>query len=233
MEKAICQICREEKDLSEVRPGRAVRGGIREIIKKDFPGWTDTGFICLADLNRYRTDYVQGVLDEEMGSLAEALAETERKVNEYDVLSKNINVEFEQELTFWDRLSDRVAAFGGSWFFIISFGGVILLWIAVNSGLLLTRPFDPYPYIFLNLVLSGLAGFQAPIILMSQNRQDAKDRLRSEHDYRLNLRAELEIRHLHEKMDLLLTQQWRRLLEIQRIQLDLMEELAQQRPPLA
>ena len=119
-----------------------------------------------------------------------------------------------------------MANFGGSWGFIIGFAAVICLWIAVNSVVLLVRPFDPYPFIFLNLILSGLAGFQAPIILMSQNRQDSKDRLRSEFDYRVNLKAELEVRALNEKMDLMLRQQWRRLLEIQRLQFQVMEELA-------
>ena len=99
------------------------------------------------------------------------------------------------------------------------------MWIAINSIPLLWRPFDVYPYILLNLALSGLAAIQAPIIMMSQNRQEAKDRLRSEHDYRVNLKAELEIRQLHWKLDQLLTHQWQRLLEIQQIQMDLMEEL--------
>jgi len=224
-----CQICQKEKELSEVRPGASVQGGVLETIKKKFPQWSEAGYVCLADLNRFRTIYVQEVLEEELENIATLRAEAQRGVKEYEVLSKNINVEFEQELSFWERLSDRVAAFGGSWGFILSFGAVVMLWVVVNSGIMILRPFDPYPFIFLNLVLSGLAGVQAPIILMSQNRQDAKDRLRSEHDYRLNLKAELEISHLHEKMDLLLTHQWRQLLEIQRIQLELMEELAQQK----
>jgi uncharacterized membrane protein len=147
-------------------------------------------------------------------------------LKEHEILAKNINVEFEQELTFWERLSDKVASFGGSWGFILGFFLVMAVWVAINSLVLLTRPFDPYPYILLNLMLSCLAAVQAPVILMSQNRQEAKDRLRSEHDYQVNLKAELEIRHLNEKMDLLLNTQWRRLLEIQRIQMELMEEMA-------
>ncbi len=100
----------------------------------------------------------------------------------------------------------------------------------MNSIVLFLRPFDPYPFILLNLVLSCVAAFQAPIIMMSQNRQEAKDRLRSEHDYQINLKAELEIRHLNEKLDHLLAQQWQRLVEIQQIQMDLMEELARKTP---
>jgi len=141
-------------------------------------------------------------------------------------LSKNINAEFEQNLTFGERLADKIADFGGSWNFIVIFGGVLLLWVAVNSMILIWRPFDPYPFILFNLVLSCLAAFQAPAILMSQNRQESRDRLRSEHDYLINLKAELEIRHLHEKIDHLLMNQWQRLFEIQQIQMELMEELA-------
>jgi len=96
---------------------------------------------------------------------------------------------------------------------------------------MLMKPFDPYPYIFLNLILSCLAAMQAPVILMSQNRQEARDRIQAEHDYRINLKAELEIRHLHEKIDHLLMNQWQRLMEIQQIQMDLMEELAHKKRP--
>ncbi|HSA81745.1 MAG TPA: DUF1003 domain-containing protein, partial [Geminicoccaceae bacterium] len=121
---------------------------------------------------------------------------------------------------------DAIAAFGGSWTFILLFGAVILVWVLINAVALLARPFDPYPFILLNLVLSCLAAVQAPIIMMSQNRQEARDRLRSENDYRVNLKAELEIRHLHEKLDHLLQHQWERLMEIQQIQIELMNEIA-------
>ena len=127
---------------------------------------------------------------------------------------------------------DEIPAFkvGGSWRFILIFAGVLLGWIVLNALVLLQRPFDPYPFILLNLVLSCLAAIQAPVIMMSQNRQEAKDRLRAENDYRVNLKAELEVRHVNAKMDLLLTHQWRRLMEIQQIQMDLMEELVERKP---
>jgi uncharacterized membrane protein len=229
-ETAICQICGQAKDLAEIWPGDLVRGGIQESIKKQYPNWDSRGYICLADLNRFRARYVEDVLEEETGKISSFQERVLKSWLEHELISKNINLEFEQELTFWERLSDRVATFGGSWAFILGFAGIIALWIVINTVAMLAQPFDPYPYIFLNLVLSGLAGFQAPIILMSQNRQDAKDRLRSEHDYKLNLKAELEIRHLNEKMDLLLTSQWRRLLEIQRIQMEVMEECVSKTP---
>lgn len=141
------------------------------------------------------------------------------------MISENLNIQFERQLTLGERVADKVAEFGGSWPFIIIFAITLVVWITMNSVTLLWRSFDPYPFILLNLVLSCLAAIQAPIIMMSQNRQEAKDRLRSEYDYRVNLKAELEIRHLHWKMDQLLSNHWRRLLEIQQIQLDLMEEL--------
>jgi uncharacterized membrane protein len=122
-------------------------------------------------------------------------------------------------------MADGVASFGGSWRFIIIFASILVIWIALNSFLLLKRPFDPYPFILLNLVLSCLAAIQAPVIMMSQNRQESKDRLRSQHDYRVNLKAELEIRQLHDKIDHLLSHHWERLVEIQQIQIDLLSEL--------
>ena len=210
--------------------GELVRGGIQQTIKKQHPDWDSRGYICLADLNRFRARYVEDVLEEDTGKISSLQEQVVKSWREHEFLSKNINLQFEQELTFWDWLSDRVAAFGGSWGFILGFAFIIAIWIAINTMALLARPFDPYPYIFLNLVLSGLAGFQAPIILMSQNRQDSKDRMRAEHDYQLNLKAELEIRHVNEKLDLLLTSEWRRLLEIQRIQMEVMEECVNGKP---
>lgn len=153
-----------------------------------------------------------------------------KSLEEQEILSKNINEEFEQKLTVGERFADKLAVCAGSWKFIVGFTIILIIWIAINSVILLWKPFDPYTFILLNLVLSCIAAIQAPIILMSQNREEAKDRLRSEHDYRVNLKAELEIRHLHEKLDHLIMTQWQRLLEIQEIQIDLMEELTQSTP---
>ena len=133
--------------------------------------------------------------------------------------------EFERERSLGERLADRIAAFGGSWSFLTGFGFFVLAWIALNSRALLAPPPDPYPYILLNLLLSCLAALQAPVIMMSQNRQEEKDRVRSKHDYQVNLKAELEIRQLHEKLDHLLSHQWDRLAEIQEVQLELLSEL--------
>jgi uncharacterized membrane protein len=147
-------------------------------------------------------------------------------------ISRNTNVEFEQTLTLGQRLADRIAAFGGSWPFILLFLTVLAAWIALNSVILphAGQAFDPYPYILLNLFLSMLAAIQAPIILMSQNRQVAKDRLDAAHDYEVNLKAELEIRALHEKLDTLREGQWEQLLALQRQQAALLEKILERLP---
>jgi uncharacterized membrane protein len=226
LEIFLCQICKGQKKLSEVIPAELVREAVVETIRKTYPDWSSSGFICISDLNQFRANYVKNVLEKEKGEISTIEEQVIRSVKENELLSKNINTEFEQKLTSGERLADKIADFGGSWNFIVIFGGVLLLWVAVNSMILIWRPFDPYPFILLNLVLSCLAAIQAPVILMSQNRQESRDRLRSEHDYLINLKAELEIRHLHEKIDHLLMNQWQRLLEIQQIQMELMEELA-------
>ncbi|MBV8519465.1 MAG: DUF1003 domain-containing protein [Acidobacteria bacterium] len=142
-------------------------------------------------------------------------------------IARDTNREFDERLTFGQRVADRVATFGGSWTFIILFGCVLVAWIALNSWMLARRAFDPFPYILLNLMLSMIAALQAPVIMMSQNRQAAKDRLDASHDYEVNLRAELEISALHEKWDHLLRHEWAQLLETQQKQLDLLTTLVE------
>jgi uncharacterized membrane protein len=168
----------------------------------------------------------------------EALPELEHRVVEYfgdrRHVSHDTNLEFEKRLTFGQRLADRVAAFGGSWTFIIIFAAVLLAWVLVNT-LILARhsdAFDPYPYILLNLFLSMLAAVQAPVILMSQNRQGVKDRLDAAHDYEVNLKAELEILSLHEKMDELREMKWAELIAMQQEQIRLLTQLMKARNPL-
>jgi len=140
-------------------------------------------------------------------------------------IAQNVNRVFDEQLSFGERLSDRISAFGGSWPFIILFGLTLTIWITLNSVFLARRPFDPYPYILLNLVLSMLAAIQAPVIMMSQNRQAAKDRVAAAHDYEVNLKAELEIMGLHDKLDELRQQHLTKFLERQEHQLELIEKL--------
>lgn len=206
-----------------------VHGPVAELIRKKHADLPAAGFICFDDLNKFRTEYIEDVLEQEKGELSTLEAEVVTSFREHELLSENINAEFDQQLTVGDWVADRVAEFGGSWKFIILFGVVMVFWILLNALLLATRPFDPYPFILLNLVLSCLAAIQAPVIMMSQNRQESKDRLRAEHDYRINLKAELEIRHLNAKLDLLLTHQWQQLLEIQRVQAELIQDTMRKR----
>ncbi|MCG6535872.1 MAG: DUF1003 domain-containing protein [Syntrophales bacterium LBB04] len=161
----------------------------------------------------------------------EQLGEREKKVvhhlRERIHITRNVAQDFSDQMTFGQRLADKVATFGGSWTFISIFAVVMVIWVLLNSFILITyrESFDPYPYILLNLFLSMLAAIQAPIILMSQNRQAYKDRLSAEHDYEVNLKAELEIMALHEKIDVLREKQWSDLISIQQEQLGLLSQL--------
>lgn len=168
-------------------------------------------------------EYVRQVLEAEVGELSVLETDVLASLKEHELIASNIHKEFESKRTFAERLSDLLASFGGSWTFVLVFLFFMAVWIVMNS-VSRARP-DPYPFILLNLVLSCLAAMQAPIIMMSQNRQESRDRLRAESDYKINLKAELEIRHLHEKVDHLLRKQSQRLFEIQQIQLDLMRDL--------
>lgn len=226
----ICPICKEQKKLNEMLPGEMVREPVADKIKMKYPDWSKSDFICISDLNRFRAEYVQQVIETDKGELSVLEKQVIESMKEQELIAANINVEYDRQLTFGERMADKLADFGGSWRFISIFAVVMFLWIALNSSLLVMRPFDPYPYIFLNLILSCLAAIQAPIIMMSQNRQESRDRLRSEHDYRINLKAELEIRNLHEKMDHLIVNQWQRLINIQEIQVELMEEIVHKPP---
>ncbi len=223
--KLKCAICGEEKSPDEAMPIELLRPSLIELIRKRRPDLTGGGSICLEDLTRLRAEYVEDSLEEEKGELSNIEKEVVNSLKEQETLTRNTNEEYEKNLTLGERVADRVAEFGGSWSFIICFASVLALWVAVNTLHLFTKPFDPYPFIFLNLILSCVAAIQAPVIMMSQNRQETRDQLRAENDYRINLKAELEIRHLNDKLDYLLTKQWRRLLEIQQIQIDLTEEI--------
>jgi uncharacterized membrane protein len=171
------------------------------------------------------------LLRAEKGELTELERQVAESIASYETLAANTVEEFEGQRSPGEQLSDGLAKFGGSWTFIIFFGVVLAAWVLVNGLLAGPERFDPYPYILLNLILSCLAALQAPVIMMSQKRLEAKDRLRSQNDYRVNLKAELEIRNLHEKIDHLLSRQWQRLAEIQQLQIDLMEETFRRRKP--
>jgi uncharacterized membrane protein len=220
----VCLICGRSFDLDDLVPLELVRPGVSALIEKEHPAAVDEKkLICEEDLNRYRRLYTQTLIEEEKGEITTLEEEVLRSLHETDLLASNISEQFGNR-TFGEMLSDKMAGFGGSWAFIMAFGLVLTIWILFN--LFIRTPFDPYPFILLNLVLSCIAALQAPVIMMSQNRQEDRDRLRAEEDYKVNLKAELEIRMLIAKIDQLRQHQWRRLLELQHIQLDLMNELS-------
>jgi uncharacterized membrane protein len=222
-------VCGKTLPARDLVPAALVRRSVADRIRSDHPEWSADSVICRPDLARYSADYVQSLLESEKGELTSLEAEVVESLRQHEILATNVDAEFERDWSLGERLADHIATFGGSWTFLICFGAFLALWIGVNSAVLFWRPADPYPFILLNLVLSCLAAIQAPIIMMSQNRQEAKDRLRSQHDYQVNLKAELEIRHLHEKLDHLLSHQWERLVEIQQIQLELLSGLGGRR----
>lgn len=202
-----------------------IRKGILEFIKSENPNLNDECYISLTELNRFRRLYLTSLIIQEKGELASIDNDVMNAIKGNAILSENIQDDIDQELTTPQKIADKVAAFGGSWTFIISFFSFILFWMFLNIWLLKNKPFDPYPFILLNLILSCIAAIQVPIIMMSQNRQEQKDRIRSEHDYKINLKAELEIKILSEKIDHLLVHQSKKLLEIQEMQIDYLEDL--------
>ena len=202
-----------------------LREGIYNLIKLEYPGFEKDDYISIDELNKYRRFYLSSLISQEKGELEAIDQDVLDAITNNSILSENIQDEIESQLTSGQRLADKIAEFGGSWTFIITFFSFILIWMIINIWFLATKPFDPFPFILLNLILSCLAAIQAPIIMMSQNRQEQKDRQRGEHDYKINLKAELEIKLLSEKIDHLLLHQNKKLLEIQEVQTDYLEDL--------
>jgi uncharacterized membrane protein len=217
-----CAICGKEARAS--MRFDTVRPEIANLMAADNPELKAGDHICGRHVSDYRTRYVAELLASERGELSELEKQVVESLAREETVSRDVERTWERHRTLGERVADAVADFGGSWVFIGLFFAVIVIWMAYNIWAASQAVFDPYPFILLNLVLSCLAAVQAPIIMMSQNRQEAKDRLRSENDFRVNLKAELEIRHLHEKIDHLLNRQWERLAEIQQIQLEIMQD---------
>ncbi len=182
----------------------------------------------MAQKPHHTTEKLLGLTYESMDARTRKVA---RHISERKHISRNTAKESPAKMTFGQRAADKVASFGGSWAFLGLFAATLIAWVILNTFILVNydKTFDPFPYILLNLLLSMLASIQAPIILMSQNRQSEKDRLNAEHDYEVNLKAELEIMLLHEKVDLLREGQWGELLAIQKEQLRLLGELIEKK----
>ena len=224
--KGKCEITGKEYPVYDLIRVDSIRPQIKELIRKTYPEWIgDKGFISSEILNNFRNEYVRQMLTEEDGELNKLELEVMESIKNRELLSTRLETDSAEKLTLGQRIADKVALFGGSWRFIIIFAIILFSWIFINAYLLVNKPFDPYPFILLNLILSCLAAIQAPVIMMSQNRQESKDRTRAQNDYQVNLKAEIEIRQLHEKVDHLLINQAKRLFEIQEIQIELIEQI--------
>jgi uncharacterized membrane protein len=219
-----CAITGHERPRRELVNIDTLRPSLTERIRKDHPDLGPDALVSRTEIARYRALYVEDLLRAESGELTEIERKVADSLMTNETLAENVEQEYADKRTFGEKLSDQLATFGGSWMFIVGFCVALAVWIAVNGIIGDRQAFDPYPFILLNLILSCIAALQAPIIMMSQKRQEAKDRLRSLNDYQINLKAELEIRHLHEKIDHLISRQWQRLAEIQQLQLEIMSE---------
>ncbi len=213
-----------EFPVKERISGKSIQNPILGLIIEDHPDFTSDQFISISELNLYREKYISNYLLAEIGELSNLEKHVMGSLKEDTSLVSQVEDEVETR-TIGQKVADQVANFGGSWKFIILFGVFILLWILANIYILLNKGFDPYPFILLNLILSCLAALQAPVIMMSQNRQEEKDRERARKDYMINLKSELEIRMLHDKLDHLIQHQQHELIEIQKVQIEMMNDI--------
>lgn len=228
--KLHCHVCQKAFPPHRLQPWVPGSPGLSELVNAAYPGWEAGKHICRIDLATFRGAYVEALREREPRELRDLDRQVIERLHSGQFVSQSLSGAIEEPKSFGERMADHVAAFGGSWPSIISFAAILVLWITVNAIGLIVWPFDPYPFILLNLVLSSLAALHALIIIMSDGRQDAKDRIQAESDWRLNLKAEPEIRHLHEKMDHQLAQQWDKLSELQQIQIDMLKERLIDRP---
>ncbi len=225
MKTFISDISSNEFPISDRISGSTVNHTIINLIQKEYPTFDDDKFLSISELNHYREKYISEYLVKDVGELSELENTVLTSLKDQTTLTDKLDGEDNQAFTLGQRVADKVASFGGSWKFIISFGVFLVIWIAFNAFWLANTGFDPYPFILLNLILSCIAAMQAPVIMMSQNRQEEKDRERSKKDYMINLKTELEIRILHEKIDHLIMHQQQELLEIQKVQIDMMGDI--------
>jgi uncharacterized membrane protein len=225
--KLACSLCNSPVDSRHLASPQKLENRILDLIKLDRPEWEAKRGICPNCLETYRAKKFIGYLEAEYQKLSELEHAVVSKVTRRGRVSKLVHQDMDTQMTFGQRMADRIAQFGGSWTFIGIFAGILIAWMVVNAVVLVGHPFDPYPFILLNLVLSTLAALQAPVIMMSQNRQAHKDRMQANQDYEINLMAEIEIRDLHDKLDSLRFKQWHELWHIQKRQIELLEHLCE------
>ena len=222
-----CSLCDNQVEGRTLASPQKLENRILDLIRKDRPEWEAKRGICGNCLETYRAKKFVTYLEAEYEKLSELEHSVVSKITRRGRVSKLVHQDMETQMTFGERVADKVAQFGGSWGFISLFGGILVVWMVVNAWVLARHPFDPYPFILLNLVLSTLAALQAPVIMMSQNRQAHKDRRHAQQDYEVNLMAEIEIRDLHDKLDSLRFKQWHELWHIQKRQIELLEHLCE------
>lgn len=224
MKTFISSISEKEFPMSDCVYAKMIRKSIFNCIKDDYPNFNLDSVLSISELNFFREKYISSFLLKEVDELSELEKIVITSLKEKQSLLPKLEEE-DSHYSFGQKIADKVAEFGGSWTFIISFMSFLVLWILVNVFLFLNKGFDPYPFILLNLILSCIAALQAPVIMMSQNRQEEKDRKRAKNDYMINLKSELEIRMLHEKIDHLMLHQEQSLIELQKVQIDMMNDI--------
>jgi uncharacterized membrane protein len=224
METFISDLSKQEFSINEKVAAKTIHAPIFKVIQSDHPEFKQSDVCSLTELNIYRQKYIADYLVKEVGELSDLESTVLDALKNKNLITERLG-EDDQSLTLGQRMADRIATFGGSWKFIISFGVFMLIWIMLNVLWLQNRAFDPFPFILLNLLLSCLAAMQAPFIMMSQNRQEEKDRERAKKDYMINLKSELEIRILHEKVDHLMIHQQHELIQIQKVQIEMMQDI--------
>jgi len=227
MPKVNCSLCDNQVEGRTLASPQKLENRILDLIRKDRPEWEAKRGICGNCLETYRAKKFVTYLEAEYEKLSDLEHSVVSKITRRGRVSKLVHQDMDTQMTFGERVADKVAQFGGSWGFISLFGGILVVWMVVNAWVLARHPFDPYPFILLNLVLSTLAALQAPVIMMSQNRQAHKDRRHAQQDYEVNLMAEIEIRDLHDKLDSLRFKQWHELWHIQKRQIELLEHLCE------
>jgi uncharacterized membrane protein len=225
MKTFISDLSGNEFPVSEKVSGKSIRISIMEILQKEHPEFSKDKFLSASELNYYREQYIESFLTKQIGTLTHLEKTVLVSLKDKTTLTDKLDGDESQANTFGQRIADKVAAFGGSWTFIISFASFLFIWMSLNIYWLGNRGFDPYPFILLNLILSALAAIQAPVIMMSQNRQEEKDRERGKMDYMINLKSELEIRMLHEKIDHLIMNEQQEVIEIHKVQIEMMNDI--------
>lgn len=223
----VSDVSQKTFSVSEQVKASTIRPSILARIQKDHPQFNSQSSLSIQELNTFREKYIAEYMMTNLRELTQLEKSVLNSLTDRTTLSDKVDAE-EEGLTLGQRVADVVADFGGSWVFILSFIGFLIIWIVCNVFWLSNQGFDPFPFILLNLILSCIAALQAPVIMMSQNRQEEKDRDRARKDYMINLKSELEIRSLHDKIDHLIIHQQQHLLEIQHIQIEMMNDMMEQ-----